>query len=82
MTHGGHTLGTPHEDCIPEFTYVRGLEPSLITGHGQDFHPGSLRIVAHGKLARGMARDGRNPLGNCEIDRTNGSMPILGYYPV
>jgi hypothetical protein len=32
--YGGHTLGTAHRGCILEFTYVWGLWPSLITGHG------------------------------------------------
>ena len=39
MTHGRHTLRTPHRGCILEFTYVGGLAPSLIAGHGQDFPP-------------------------------------------
>ena len=67
MTHGKHTLGTPYGGCIQEFTYVGGLAPSLITGHSQDFHPGSLRPVAHGELARGMDRGGYILLGNHEI---------------
>jgi hypothetical protein len=79
MTHGGHALGTPHGACIPEFTYIGGLAPSLITGHGQGFHPGSLRPVTHGELARGMAHSGCILLGNHEIARTNGSTPIIGY---
>ena len=40
-TYGGHTLGTAHGGCIPEFTYVGGLIPSLITHQGQDFQLGS-----------------------------------------
>jgi hypothetical protein len=79
VTHGGHTLRIQHVGRILEFTCVGGIAPSIITSHGQDFHPGSLRSMAHGELARGMARDGRNPLGNHEIARTNGSMPIIGY---
>jgi hypothetical protein len=79
MAYGGCILETVQWGCIPEFTYAGGLGPSLITGHGQNFHPGSLRSVAHGRLARGMARSGRNPLGNSEIARTNGSMPVVGY---
>jgi hypothetical protein len=80
--YGGRTLGTAHRGCIPEPTYVGGLGPSLITGHSQDFHPGSLRSMAHGELARGMARDGRDTLGNCEISQTNRSTPVIGYCPV
>jgi hypothetical protein len=80
--YGGRTLGTAHGGCIPEPTYAGGLGPSLITDHGQDFHQGSLRFVAHGELARGMACDGRNTLGNREIARTNGSTPIIGYCPI
>jgi hypothetical protein len=71
--------GLPHGGCILEPTYAGGLGPSLITGHGQDFHPGSLRSMAHGELARGMARNGYNTLGNCEIAQTNRSTPIIGY---
>jgi hypothetical protein len=77
--YGGRTLGTAHGGCILEPTYAGGLGPSLITGHGQDFHPGSLRSMAHGELARGMARNGYNTLGNCEIAQTNRSTPIIGY---
>jgi hypothetical protein len=36
--YGGRTLETSHGGCILEFTYVGGLGPSLITGHGQAFH--------------------------------------------
>jgi hypothetical protein len=79
---GGRTLGAAHGGCIPEPTYVGGPGPSLITGHGQDFHPGSLMSVVHGELTRGMARDGRNTLGNHKIARTNGSMPVIGYCPI
>ena len=82
VTHGGHTLGTPHEDCIPKFTYVGGLAPSLITSHGQDFHLGSLRPVAHGELAQKMAHGSRIFLRNHEISRNNGSMPTIGFYLV
>ena len=67
MTHGGHTLRTPHGGYTLEFTCVGGLVPSLSTGHGQDFHPGSLRPMAHGELARGMDRGGYILLGNHEI---------------
>jgi hypothetical protein len=80
VTHGGHTLGTPHGGCIPKFTCIGGLVPSLIAGHGQDFHPRSLRPVAHGELAQGMARGGRILLGNHEIARSNRSTPIIGSY--
>ena len=79
MIHGGHTLGIPHGGCIPEFTYVGKLVPSLITGHGQHFYPGSLWPVAHGELTQGMVRDGHILLGNHEIAQTNGSMHIIGY---
>ena len=82
MTHGGHTLGTPLGGCIPGFTYIGGLAPSLITGHGQDFHLGRLRPMAHGELAQGMAYGGHILLGNHEIARTNGSKPVIGHYPV
>jgi hypothetical protein len=82
MAYGGCILETVQWGCIPEFTYAGGLGPSLITGHGQNFHPGSLRSVAHGRLARGMARGGRNPLGNREIAQTKGSMPVIGYCPI
>jgi len=34
VAYGGRTLGTARGGCIPEFTYVGGLEPSLTTGHG------------------------------------------------
>ena len=82
MTHGGYTLRTPRGGCILEFTCVGGLAPSLITGHGQDFHLGSLRPMVHGELARGMAHGGRILLGNHEIARTNGSTPIFSYCTV
>jgi hypothetical protein len=39
VARGGHTLIIAPEGCIPEFTYIGGLAPSLATGHGQDFHP-------------------------------------------
>ena len=67
VVHDGHTLETALRGCILEFTSIGGLAPSVITGHDQDFHPGSLRPVAHGELTRGMARSGRILLGNHEI---------------
>jgi hypothetical protein len=38
--------------------------------------------MTHGELTREMARGGRNPLGNREIARTNGSTPVIGYCPI
>ena len=38
--------------------------------------------MAHGELAQGMAYGGHILLGNHEIARTNGSTPIIGFYPV
>ena len=38
--------------------------------------------MAYGELARGMAHGGHILLGNHEITRTNGSMPVTGSYPV
>jgi hypothetical protein len=65
--YGGCTLETSHGCCILEFTYVGGLGPSLITSHGQAFHPESQMVTAHGDLTQGMARDGYIPTGNHEI---------------
>jgi hypothetical protein len=51
VIHDGHTLRTPLGGCIPEFTYMGGLAPSLTTGYNQDFHLGSQKPMAHGELA-------------------------------
>ena len=46
MAYGGCTLRTTHGGCILEFTYVGGPGPSLISSHGQAFHPESQMVVA------------------------------------
>ena len=81
MVHNRHTLGATLRGCILECTHMRGLVPSLITGHGQD-HPGSQTALAHGSLAQGMAHGGHILLENHEIARTNGATPIIRSYPV
>jgi hypothetical protein len=63
VVHDGHTLG----GCISEFTFMGRLVPSHATGHNKDFHPGSQRPMAHGKLAKGMARGDLILSGNHEI---------------
>jgi hypothetical protein len=65
----------PTGGCNPEFTYIGGLGPSLITSHGQTLHLGSLRAMAHGDLARGMTHDGHILLENHEIARTGRATP-------
>jgi len=82
VAHGGHTLKTALEGCILEFTYITGPAHSLVTDHGRDFYPGNQRPMAHGELTRGKAYGGHILLGNHEITRTNGSMPITSFYPV
>jgi len=79
--HDGHTLGTTLGGCIPECTHVRGLVPSLITGHSRDFHLGSQTAMAHGDLTQGTACSDRILLGNHEIAQTNRSTPVVGFYP-
>jgi hypothetical protein len=79
--YGGHTLGTALSGSILEFTYIGGPVPSLATGHGQVFHPGSQRPMAHGKLTQGMTPTGHILLGNRKVIHTNGSMPITSFYP-
>jgi hypothetical protein len=48
--HGRHTLRIALSGSIPEFTYIGGPVPSLVTSHGQIFHPGIWRPMAHGRL--------------------------------
>jgi hypothetical protein len=50
MAYGERTLRTTDESCILEFTNTGDPVPSLITGNGQTFHPGSLHTMAHGDL--------------------------------
>lgn len=63
---------------VPKCTYMRDLVPSLLTGQGQNFYPGSQTAMAHDDLTQGMARDGRFLLGDHEIAQTMGSMPVTG----
>ena len=65
--HGGHTLRTALGGCIPECTHVRGLVPSLITGHGRGLHLGNQMTMAHGDLTQGMTRGGHILFKNHEI---------------
>ena len=48
--HDGHSLGTALGGYIPEFTYLEGLVPSLIIGHGKVSHLGNQRSMAHNEL--------------------------------
>ena len=41
LVYGGHTIGTALCGSFLEFTYIGGLVPSIITGHGQVFYPGN-----------------------------------------
>ena len=82
VARGGHTLGTAPDGSIPRFTYVGGSVPSLVTGHGQVFHLGNRRSVAHDELAQRMASTDHIPLGNHEVIHTNGLAPITSFYPV
>jgi hypothetical protein len=77
-----NTLGTSLSYSILEFTYIGGPIPSLVTSHGQVFHPGSQRSMAHGVLTDGMASTGHILLGNHEIIHTNGPTPINNFYPI
>jgi hypothetical protein len=67
---------------IPEFTYIGGLVPSLITGRGQVFHPGNQRPMAHDELTHGMALSGHILLGNHEIVRIDELTHVVGLYLV
>jgi hypothetical protein len=40
MAHGGHTLETTLDGSIPEFDYVGGPVPSLVSSHGYVLRPG------------------------------------------
>jgi len=82
VAYGGCALGTAYGACILEFTYVGGPGPSLIIGHGQAFHTESQMVTAHGDLAQGMACGGHIPIGNHEITRPDGAMPVTSSYPV
>ena len=77
-----HTLRTALCGSIPEFTNIGGPVPSLITVHGQVFHSGNQRPMAHGELTHGMVLGGHIILGNHEIVRADGLMPITGLYPI
>ena len=74
--YGGHTFRTILSDSILEFTYIGRLEPSLITDHGQVFHLGSQKTMAHDKLTSDIL------LGNHKVIRTNGSVPISSFHPI
>ena len=82
MEYGGHTLRTVLSCCIPEFTYIWGLVPSLIIGHGQVSHLGNQRPMAHGELTHEMALGGHILLENHEIIHAGGLTPIIGLYPI
>ena len=80
MAYGKHTLGMALSGCIPEFTYIGGTVPSIITHHCQVFHLRNQRPMAHGELTHGMALGGRILWGNDEIVRTRGLTPVKGLY--
>ena len=61
--HNGHTLGATLGGYILDCTHVRGLVPSLITGHGRDLHLGSQTVMAYGSLAQGTVHEGHILLG-------------------
>ena len=82
MARGGHTLETAPSGSIPEFTYVGGPVPSLVTGHGQVFHLGGRKSMAHDELAQGMASTGHILLGNHKVVHTNRSTLITSFYPI
>jgi hypothetical protein len=81
MVYGEYTLRITLSGSILEFTYVEGPVPSLITSHGQIFHPGSQRPTEHGELTQGMASTSHILLGNHKVIHTNGSTLITSTYP-
>lgn len=82
VAYHGHALGTAPSGNIPEFTYIGGPVPSPTTRHGQILHPGGRKPMAHDELTKGMASIGHILLGNHEVFHTNGSTPIVSFYPV
>jgi hypothetical protein len=77
MFHGRHTLRIALSTSILEFTYIGGLVPSLVTSHGQIFHPGIWRPMAHGRLTQGMTSTDHILLGSHETIHTVGQRPSL-----
>jgi len=50
VVYGGHTLGIALSGSIPEFTYIGGPVPSLVTSHGQVLHLGGRKPTARDEL--------------------------------